>query len=150
MSTEDCMMIVTGTIGAGAFSFFFNINKKYIIYSLTGGLIASCTMAFFSQIGASGFVSNLFVAIFCSIYAEKLARIFKAPSLVFLLPSVIPALPGSGLYYTMSAVIHSDPSKFELYGFETLQMVLGIAFGLILSTLFIYRHDFGGRGKIHK
>ena len=74
---------------------------------------------------------------FAATYAEVLARKLKAPATLFLIPAVVPLVPGSGLYYTISYAVQGDLEVSAGYGTQTLQFVLGIACGMcIIWALF--------------
>ena len=72
---------------------------------------------------------------FATLYSEILARIKKAPTTVFLIPSVMPMIPGGGLFYTMSAVISNNTVLFEKYFVTTIETALGISIGIMFMSL---------------
>ena len=65
-----------------------------------------------------------------------MARILKSPTTVFLIPAIIPFVPGAMLFYMMYNLINGDISKFNTY-FSNLGLAsLGIAVGIILASVF--------------
>jgi uncharacterized membrane protein YjjB (DUF3815 family) len=56
---------------------------------------------------------------------------------VFFIISVIPLVPGRGLYYTMLGVVQQNVAAIGEYGTPTLQTALGIAIGLIMVWAFV-------------
>lgn len=73
----------------------------------------------------------MLVASFCvAIYAEILARLYGAPSTPFFVTSAIPLIPGSTLYYCMSALAEGNTELAEKYGSQTFLCALGIAGGM--------------------
>ena len=72
------------------------------------------------------------------IYSETCASLRRTPATVFLLPSLIPLVPGGSLYYTMSYLISSDYSQAYNYGMSTVYVVLGIAGGVVTASLIVY------------
>ena len=72
---------------------------------------------------------------FATLYSEILARTKKAPTTVFLIPSVMPMIPGGGLFYTMSAVISNNTVLFEKYFVTTIETALGISIGIMFMSL---------------
>ena len=78
------------------------------------------------QIFISGFVASAFAAV----YSEVLAFLKKAPTTLFVIPAVVPLIPGSTLYYTMNAVVNANTDGFSHYGSLTVQYALSIAAGI--------------------
>lgn len=58
----------------------------------------------------------------------------KAPANIFMIPGIIPLLPGGALYYTMSALIGGDMDTVMLKGKETGLMALGIVVGILVAS----------------
>ena len=68
-------------------------------------------------------------------YAQLMARLMRAPATVFIIPSIIPLVPGSMLFYTMSWALRGDMAKFMQSGIETLISAIAIALGMVLVML---------------
>ena len=68
----------------------------------------------------------------CAAYAQIAARILKAPATVFLIPEVLPLIPGSGLYYTMSHAVQKHWFLTRYFGYRTMMFALGIAAGICI------------------
>ena len=83
-------------------------------------------------------LQNLITAAVVTFYAEVLARIVKAPATVFLIPSIIPLVPGGRLYYTMRAIVDGEGNDARVYAMETLVIALGIAVGIVVVSLIFY------------
>ena len=69
-----------------------------------------------------------------SVYAEIFARVEKTPTTTFLVPCVIPLIPGSALYYTMNYALNEQWDKFGSQAIYTLQLALSLAVGIIAVT----------------
>ena len=61
----------------------------------------------------------------------------KAPSNVFLVPGIIPLLPGGALYYTMYGIVNSNSNMLYRNGIDTVIMTVGIATGIVVGTITI-------------
>ena len=85
--------------------------------------------------------SGLAAAALAAVYAELLAARKRAPVPLFLIPSVVPLIPGSTLYYTMSAAVQGNTEEVSHYGSLTLQYALSIAGGICIvwTLLSIFR-----------
>ncbi|QXM05947.1 threonine/serine exporter family protein [Crassaminicella indica] len=116
------------------FAILFNIPKKAIIKaSIVGGTgwiaYVYSNEKFHSLIVAS-FIGACIVAIISEIFARK----FKETVTVFIIPGIIPLVPGAGMYYTMLAVIKKDFDKFATIGSETMFVAGGIATAILIVS----------------
>ena len=95
----------------------------YAVYELV--------LAFSGSLLIAAFVSSILLAIL----SEVFARLMHTPTNVFLFTGCIPIVPGGGLYYTMYHLISFDAENAINYASSTLQILLGIALGLILTSI---------------
>ena len=79
---------------------------------------------------ASEYMGYLAASCFAALTAEILARACKMPATIFIFPSIIPLVPGLGLYRTMLCLVRSDMSGFASEGTKTL-----IISGIIAVTV---------------
>ena len=70
-----------------------------------------------------------------ALYAELLARRTRVPVTVYTIPCVIPLVPGSVLYRTMSSLVQSRLSDAVTYGLNTVTVALGIASGIVAGSV---------------
>ena len=127
------IQLFTGAAGSVGFGLIFHINKKYLPVTAVGGAFGWLAYLLLSHHGNHIFVSML-VASFCvAIYAEILARVYGAPSTPFFVTSAIPLIPGSTLYYCMSALAVGNTRLAEEYGSQTFLCALGIAGGMAIA-----------------
>jgi uncharacterized membrane protein YjjB (DUF3815 family) len=64
------------------------------------------------------------------VYAELLAHWMRSPTTLFVIPAIIPLVPGSSLYYAMSSAVQRDLTNAREYGSQTLELALAIAAGM--------------------
>ena len=127
------IQLLTGAAGSVGFGLIFHINKRYLPAAAVGGALGWLAYLLLSHHGNHIFVSML-VASFCvAIYAEILARVYGAPSTPFFVTSAIPLIPGSTLYYCMSALAEGNTRLAEEYGSQTVLCALGIAGGMAIA-----------------
>lgn len=130
------VMILTAALGTAGYCLNVNIKRNKILYGCIGGVISTFLYCVFVEAGLSLLLQNLIPAAVVTFYAEVLARIVKAPATVFLIPSIIPLVPGGRLYYTMRAIVDgTDPKVFAI---ETIVIALGIAVGIVVVSLVFY------------
>jgi len=119
------------TIG---FSVLFNIPKDSVIKSglvgALGWIINILTKGLFSSSVAGAFAGAITVGLF----GEFLARYFKKPATIYIIPGIIPLVPGAGMYYTMLSIIEKDFITTANTGTETTFIAISIACGIIISS----------------
>ena len=135
------LTLLTKTVAAAlssvSFSVVFGIKKKHLVYA-TG----ISTIAYFVYYTVLYFEGTLFLAAFLStalaaFFSEILARVRHAPAIVFLLPAVIPTVPGGAIYYAMRDLLSNNPQGSLENLLVTLKIALGIAGGIVsVSVIF--------------
>ena len=82
----------------------------------------------------SNIVGTFFASIVVGILGELFARHFKKPATVYIIPGIVPLVPGAGMYYTMLALVEKDFSLAANRGTETFFLAAAISIGIITST----------------
>lgn len=81
-------------------------------------------------------IQYFFAATLVTLYAEVLARITKTPTTTYLIPSIIPLVPGSRLYYTMSYAVNGVWDQFIDSGLFTVALSAALAGGIMFASSF--------------
>lgn len=133
------------------FGIIFNIKGKKLFFASLGGAIGWFVYALSLKLNFSD-LSSLFVsAIFFSIYCEIFARILKTPVTTLVICSLIPLVPGGGMYYTMLEAVNGNVSKSLDLGLNTIASAGTLALGIIfVSTItkLIIAHKRKEKGSI--
>lgn len=103
---------IAGMIGSLGFCLWFNIHGSGLLYCLLGSILSWLVYSLFGYMGVGDYVCYFIAAAVVSLYAETMARIRKYPATSYLLASLVPLIPGSGVYYAMSAAASGDISMF--------------------------------------
>lgn len=114
----------------------FNIRGKRFIATGFGGLLATVLYVLFDKLIQTEAITYFLVAVIIAIYAEIMARILKTPSTTFITTSLVPLIPGSSLYYTMTYALESDIENFLNKGIYTLSLASSLALGIIIIAAF--------------
>ncbi|MDR0880207.1 MAG: threonine/serine exporter family protein [Clostridioides sp.] len=121
-----------GALATMGFAVFFQMQRKLLIPTgIVGGLgwvLYVCTFHASSISVLAGFVAGAFVSA-CS---EILARKLKHPAIVFVLPGILPLIPGAGLYKTMLSVIQKNYSLAITQGTDALFLSASISLGILV------------------
>lgn len=134
------MVVLLQTIGAFFTSFAFAVvlqgPKKFLVPSGVCGAACWCVFILTKPQGGivmAAFLSTVVVAFVAHIYA----RVKKAPVTVFLIPGLLPTVPGASIYRSVYYMINNSQSLSNYYLVETLQIAGAIAIGVfIVDTVF--------------
>ena len=66
--------------------------------------------------------------------SEIFCRLFKEASLIFIIPGILPLVPGAGMYNTMLSLMTNDIMEATRVGTQTLLMAGGIAMAILLVS----------------
>ena len=134
---NEIIQLLSAFIGTFGFSVLFNVRGKRLFFASLGGLIAWLFFVIFKIFIPSEVTIYFIVALIASLYAEIMARLLKTPTTTFIITALIPLIPGSSLYYTMSYAFQSDLEKFMNKGIYTLELASSLALGVIIASAFI-------------
>lgn len=124
-----------GAGAAAALSYCFNISRYNIVWgSLVGGLGWATYIAFLPDSGVADNRAYFFGALIVAILSEILARIQKKPATIYLVPGLLPLVPGGGMFETMEATVNGNLEEALLLGFSTLTCAGAIALAIALAT----------------
>ncbi len=128
------LQLATAFLGSLGFSLLFHIRGAKLLFAALGGLLSWGFYLWVRGFAGSLLVSNILASCFSAAYAELMARLLKAPATIFIIPSVIPLVPGGSLYYAMYSAVAGDAEALSGYGFETWNIALGLAIGMAAVT----------------
>lgn len=104
--------------------------KKTLVYTALIGLLGYVVYLLLGMGILAFFVSGLLVGLLC----ELTARIVKHATTLFLISSIIPTVPGLGLYRAMMALSQGDMDGALSTGVATLAGIGAIALSLTIAT----------------
>ena len=129
---EIVIQLLSAFAGGFGFALIFGMRRKYLFFASLGALLGWGVYLLTDSLLDSYFLPPLFAAAFSVTYAELMARALKTPATLFVIPAIIPLVPGGSLFYTMSYAVRGDAENARLFGLQTLESALAIAFGISL------------------
>ncbi|MGN1202336.1 MAG: threonine/serine exporter family protein [Eubacterium sp.] len=136
---DALLQIAMAGIGTLGFSIYFRVRERNVIASTFAGILGWAIYLLIYHFSRQLFLANFIAAFLVYIYSEMMARILKAPSNIFLIPGIIPLLPGGTLYYTMYSIVEGNSAQMISEGTKTVVITFGIAAGIVVGTvLFLY------------
>lgn len=135
MEVNFLSAFVFSFFATAAFGILFQAPKKSLVIS---GVIGAVGWVLFvllcHHLGYNSFHANFFAAVIIALGSDLSARMFKQPATIFVIPGIIPLVPGLGMYQGMTQIIEKN---YEL-GTATLLTACtdsaAIALGMMVMT----------------
>ena len=137
------LQIISAFIATAAFSILFYLPKKYIIHAGMTGSFGWFIYLIGLEILDDKVLSTLAATILVALASHILARVYKTPVTMFLIPGVIPFVPGAGMYQIVTGMVEGNVERTSSHFFETLQIAGAIALGIFIIDTFFRRKGKG-------
>lgn len=121
-------------LGSFGFAIIFNIKGKNMFFSALGGGLGWLIFTAIAPVISNDIIRYFIASLVISVYSQKMARLRRAPTLIFLVISFIPLVPGYSAYKTMEAILMSDIAIAAEFGVYTFKVVMAIATGFLISS----------------
>lgn len=144
--------VMCAIVSSIAFSIFFIVSKKAIVYCTITGTISWIVYYFCSKHFGNA-VSNLIASIVVGLFAEYFSVKLRLPSTVFLYIGIVMLVPGYRMYHTMEYFAKSEYLLALNSGISTVIHACSIAIGVLISAVFsksIKRVKFDRVNKINE
>ena len=121
-------------IGCLGFSITFNIHGPGGLICVLGGVLTWLVYALCLELGIGEIGAYFWGAVFASAFSETSARIRKYPAIAYLVISIFPLIPGSGVYYAMEYAVKGEMELFASKGMNTAAIAGVMAVGILLIS----------------
>ena len=128
------LQIIFSFFASLGFGIIFNIKGKNLIFASIGGSIGWITYIILGKTNIPVVLCYLISSIIISIYSEIMARVLKTPVTAMIIASLMPLVPGAGMYYTVYEAILGNLHNSILKGIQTMSYALSLAVGIILIS----------------
>ncbi len=132
--TQAYMAVLAAFFGSLGFALLYNMRGKRILVPAVGGAFFWGFYLVFVQVTGNPYLGFFISAVLLTAYAEVWAIVLKTPVTVPLIPTVIPFIPGGGLYYSVNALLRGDLHAFAGKAAQTIGLALALAVGIMLAT----------------
>lgn len=112
-----------------------NVPVKKILPASIGGMLSWWLYLILKDKIASVFYLLVVVGAFTATYSEIAAKIAKTPATVFLLPGLIPLIPGGFVYYAMLGLVQNEFDVMRQNALLAGQWAVGIAAGICVVAV---------------
>ena len=112
----------------------FDVPPKKLLWAMVGSIISCVLMLIGDKYGLDPLISNMIATAVPCVYCEIMARVLKTPTTIFMIPSLLPLVPGSRLYYTMFYLFSGEQTLFMENMLAAVKICTGIAMAIIVVT----------------
>lgn len=130
--TDVVLQIVMAFFGTIGFGVLFRSRGKKLLLAGLGGMVAWALFLLLGLWIESEPIRYFIVSVIISIYAEVLARICKTPAGTFGILSLVPLVPGGGLYYSADFALSGNMQAFVEKALSTLSLTAMLSVGIVL------------------
>ena len=130
------MQCLTASIGCIGFTILFNVHGRGSILCILGSGLTCAVFGLTVYLSQNDIAGYFVATVFISIYSEIMARVRKCPAICYLIVSLFPLIPGSGIYYTSMHLIRGNMSDFASQGTHTVAIAGALAVGLLMVSTF--------------
>lgn len=129
--------IVIKSLGAWVaiwgFSRLIHAPRKLECYTASVGMIGWAVYLIVEYFNDGILLKNFLAAVAVAVVSQILARGFKAPVIIFVIPGILPMVPGAGMYRIVYAIVMGPENMVGTYLLETAMAAGAIALGIFLG-----------------
>ncbi len=126
---------IASFVACTGFVIIFNIHGKGKILCSLGSVVTWGAYCIVLAFDGDELLSCFVATVAAAIYSEIIARARRYPAISYLVISLLPLIPGAGIYYTAQQAVQRNISAAVEYGLNTLATAGVMAAGiLIVST----------------
>ena len=127
--------VISAVIASLGFAMMFKMDSRHLPYGVFSAAITFIIYYAIEFFGGALFAAAFISTAFAALFSEVMARVKRAPVIIFLLPGVIPTVPGGNLYYAMRYLLLSDTALALKNFTAALEVGLGIAGGTVATSI---------------
>ncbi len=128
-------LLFAAALGIGGYVLMARGSLRSLLPSLVVGVIGTGIYLVSIEFGLPEFASNFFGATIIYIGCAISAKLFKAPTTIFLIPAQIILVPGKYLYQTFSNLLADEYALAWESCLMTFEVSAGIACGLVCGLI---------------
>ncbi|MBQ7528632.1 threonine/serine exporter family protein [bacterium] len=122
---------ILGVLGS---AITFHIPSKALFGSVIAGILGWEVKVLLIQCGVVPVYATFLGALTLSICCGALAVALRMPSTVFLVPSILPLVPGTATYDSMMYLINGNHDMATAEGMKAMLIASGIAIGILMGS----------------
>ncbi|MFZ5626957.1 MAG: threonine/serine exporter family protein [Bacillota bacterium] len=141
------LKVLWAAIASALFGILFAVPRRWLFTAAAGGGLGWASYTWLTAINLNGIVAMFLAAVMVALFSQTAARLGKVPVPIFLVPGVVPLVPGASAYEAMFNLVHGQTAAGLAKTVETLLLGLAIAGGLALGAA-LFRARTGGKANV--
>ena len=134
LSYGPVVTVLGAVIGCVGFTIVFNVHGHGAPLCALGGGLTWIVYLLVAHLGGGDFVANFWAALFAGCYAEAMARIRRHPAISYLVISLLPLIPGGGIYRTVNYAVRGNMVMFADSALHTAAAAGILAVGILMAS----------------
>lgn len=114
------------------FAIFFNVQPKLLLWTAPIGALGWLVYVLGVFNYENPMIYSFTAAAVISLCSEILARRLKQPTILFVIPGILPLVPGVGLYQTVYSIMFKKYGLAATIGTKSVIVSIGIALGILV------------------
>ncbi|WP_314970859.1 threonine/serine exporter family protein [Peptostreptococcus stomatis] len=114
------------------FAIFFNVQPKLLLWTAPIGALGWLVYVLGVFNYENPMIYSFTAAAVISLCSEILARRLKQPAILFVIPGILPLVPGVGLYQTIYSIMFKKYGLAATIGTKSVIVSIGIALGILV------------------
>lgn len=135
MIVESLEQLVTSFVASAGFAVLFNVPGRNIGYCGLVGMIGWAIYTALLHLPADPILATLAASFAVTVLSQLLAKLCKAPIILFSVSGIVPLVPGGVAYDAMRNVVQNQYDVAVQKAFEVFTLSGAIAFGLVFSEV---------------
>ena len=136
-TSELLICLITSALGSCAFALIFKTDKRHLPMVSISGFVTYFVYYTVGYFGGGFFVASFVSTLFAAVFGEVCARVFRAPTILYLVTGLIPIVPGGEAYYAMRYLLEKNMDMASAKLLSTGSVALGIASGIVLVSIIV-------------
>ena len=132
---NEIVMLITATLSTLGFSILFYVHPRRLFLATLGGFLTCGVYLLGGRFIGGELLPSLLGSLAAAGFSEIMARLTKVPVPVYMVPCVIPLVPGGALYNTMFNFVAGNYPAAAAAGLTALQIALGISGGIVIASV---------------
>lgn len=132
--------LIMGTVGSFiaivSFAVLLECPKKYLPFAGMIGAVGGGAYLLSMEYETGAVIASFLSALIIALLSHTFARVLHAPVTIFLIPGILPTVPGAGMYRIVYYIMAGENGKSAYYFVQTLEIAGMIALAIFLVGTF--------------
>ncbi len=124
-------------LSTAGFCLIFNVPRRHMVSASAVGALGWIAFQYALSFGYGNIAACFLGSCAVALLSDICSRLLKDATTLFIIPGILPLVPGAGMYNTMLAFLDGNFEKMTKIGSETILMAGSIAVALLMVASFV-------------